>query len=96
MKKINTIFDQESEQLHSTYIVDGIRFTYAQYDARKPGIFKVETIKDILPLIQKIYCCADITEHRKKEIFSYKDIQKVGNNVNYKNDHDVNLIMIQY
>jgi hypothetical protein len=42
-----------------------------------------------MPFIQKIYCCADITEDRKKEIFSCQDIQKVGNNVNYNNDHNV-------
>jgi hypothetical protein len=35
----------ESEELHPTFNVDGVRFNYAQYDKRTPGLFKVETTK---------------------------------------------------
>ncbi len=35
----------ESEELHPTFQVDGIKFDYAQYDKRTPGLFKVETTK---------------------------------------------------
>jgi hypothetical protein len=36
----------ENQKLHPTFQVDGIRFTYEQYDIKKPGLFKAETIKD--------------------------------------------------
>jgi hypothetical protein len=38
----------ESEELHPTFNADsdGVNFTWAQYDKRKPGLFKVETTKD--------------------------------------------------
>ena len=32
----------ESQELHSTFQVDEIRFTYEMYDKRKPGLFKEE------------------------------------------------------
>jgi hypothetical protein len=39
----------ESEELHPTFQVtfnvDGVKFTWAQYDKRKPGLFNVETTK---------------------------------------------------
>ena len=35
----------ESNELHPTFKFDGKAFTYAQYDKRKPGLFKVETKK---------------------------------------------------
>jgi hypothetical protein len=81
----------ESNELHPTFQVDGIRFTYAQYDKRKPGspgLFKVETTKDkMIPLCSKMYCASDFTE--KKIKLSCKGIQKDGNNVNYQNFHGV-------
>ncbi len=30
----------ESKELHPTFQVDGVKFTWAQYDKRKPGLFK--------------------------------------------------------
>jgi hypothetical protein len=36
----------ETKILHPTFQEDGVRFTWAQYDKRKPGLFKVETTKD--------------------------------------------------
>ena len=78
----------ESKELHPTFQVDGIRFTYAQYDKRKPGLFKVETTKDkIISLCSKMYCASDSKEENIK--FSCKGIQKDGNNVNYQKFHNV-------
>jgi hypothetical protein len=88
MRKINIIFlPSESKELHPTFQVDGVRFTSAQYDKRKPGLFKVETTKDkMISLCSKMYCASDITEEEKK---SYKGIQKDGNNVSYQKFHNV-------
>ncbi len=36
----------ESKELHPTFQVDGVRLTWAQYDKRRPGLFKVESTKD--------------------------------------------------
>ena len=78
----------ESKELHPTFQVDGVRFTWAQYDKRKPGLFKVETTKDkMISLCSKMYCASDITEEKIK--FSCKGIQKDGNNVNYQKFHNV-------
>ena len=78
----------ESEELHPTFNVDGVRFTWAQYDKRKPGLFKVETTKDkMISLCSKMYCASDTTEEKIK--FSCKGIQKDGNNINYKKFEDV-------
>ena len=53
----------ESQELHPSFIVDGLRFTYAQYNKRTPGLFKVETSKDkMISLCSKVYCASDITE----------------------------------
>jgi hypothetical protein len=30
---------RDSEELHPTFQVDGVRFTYQMYDKRKPGLF---------------------------------------------------------
>ena len=38
MKKINIIFYLESEELHPTFQLDGVTFTYKMYDKRKPGL----------------------------------------------------------
>ncbi len=47
----------ESKELHPTFQVDGVRFTWAQYDKRKPGLFKVETTKDKrISFCSKMYC----------------------------------------
>jgi hypothetical protein len=53
----------ESKDLQPTFQVDGVRFTWAQYDKRKPGLFKVKTKKDeMISLCSKIYCASDIAE----------------------------------
>ena len=78
----------ESEELHPTFQVDGVRFTWEQYDKRKPGLFKVETTKDkMICLCSKMYCCADADEQKQK--MSCKGIQKDGNNVDYQKFHKV-------
>ena len=85
--KINFL-PSESKELHPTFQIDGIRFTYAQYDKRKPGLFKVETTKDkMISLCSKMYCASDSKEENIK--FSCKGIQKDGNNVNYQKFHNV-------
>ena len=79
---------RESDELHPTFQVDGVRFTLKAYDKRKPGLFKVETQKDkMISLCSKMYCCADTTEKEFK--FSCKGIQKAGNDICYKKFHDV-------
>ncbi len=35
----------ESQELHPTFNVDGVKITWAQYDKRKTGLCKVETTK---------------------------------------------------
>ncbi len=53
----------ESEELHPTFQVDGIKFNFAQYDKHCPSLFKVETTKDkMISLCSKMYCASDITE----------------------------------
>ena len=37
---------RESKELHSKFQVDGVRITYAMYDARTPGKFKLEAQGD--------------------------------------------------
>ena len=79
---------RESKELHPTFEVDGKRFTYAAYDKRTPGLFKIETIKDkMISLCSKMYCCADETEENIK--FSCKGIQKEGNNICYDKFNNV-------
>jgi hypothetical protein len=54
----------ESEELHPTFQVDGVRFTWAQYDKRKPGLFKVETTKHkMISLCSKMYIAAEDTDY---------------------------------
>jgi hypothetical protein len=54
--------------------------TWAQYEKRKPGLFKVEATRDkMISLCSEMYCASDFTEEKIK--FSYKGIQKDGNNV---------------
>ena len=54
----------ESNELHPTFKVDGKAFTYAQYDKRKPGLFKVETKKyKMISLCSKMYCAAEDTNY---------------------------------
>ena len=44
--------------------VDGVKFTWAQYDKRKPGLFKVETTKHkMISLCSKMYCAAEDTDY---------------------------------
>ncbi len=63
----------ESKELHPTFQVDGVRFTWAQHDKRKPGLFKVETTKDtMISLCSKMYCASCIREEKIK--FSCKGI----------------------
>ncbi len=38
----------ESQELHPTFQVDGVRFTYEMYDKQKPVLFKEEKTTDIL------------------------------------------------
>jgi hypothetical protein len=64
--KINFL-PSESEELHPTFQVDGVRFTYKMYDKRKPGLFKIECKKDkLISLCSKMYCASDITEEKIK------------------------------
>ncbi len=72
----------ESKELHPTFQVDGVRFTWAQYNKRKPGLFKVETMKNKNVSCSKMYCASDITGENIK--ISSKGIQKDGNKVNYQ------------
>jgi hypothetical protein len=54
----------ESKELHPTFQVDGIEFTYAQYDKRTPGLFQVETTKDkLISLCSKMYCASEDTDY---------------------------------
>ena len=53
----------ESSELHPTFAVDGKRFTMKQYDKRKPGLFKIECIKDkMIALTSKMYCGSEMSE----------------------------------
>jgi hypothetical protein len=65
MKRINKIFlPSESQELHPTFNVDGVRFTYAQYDKRTPGLFKVETPKHkMISLCSKMSCASEDTDY---------------------------------
>ncbi len=70
----------ESEELHPTVQVDGIKINNAQYDKRTPGLFKEEETTDkMICVCSKMYCCSDLDE--KKIKLSCKGIQKDGNNV---------------
>ena len=54
----------ESKELHPKFQVDGIKFNYAQYDKRTPGLFKVETTKHkMISLCSKMYCAAEDTDY---------------------------------
>ncbi len=66
MKKINIVFlPSESEELRPTFQLDGVRFTWAMYDKRKPGLFKLETKKDnLISLCFKMYCCNSVIFQR--------------------------------
>ncbi len=56
----------ESQELHPTFQVEGTRFTYAMYDARRPGLFKIEKETDKLASVcSKMYCCSDLEEKEK-------------------------------
>ena len=90
MKKTNIIFlPSESEELHPTFQVDGIRFTYEMYDKRKPGLFKEEKTTDkLISLCSKMYCCSDLDEKEKPK-FSCKGIQHNNNEITYKRFEDV-------
>jgi hypothetical protein len=74
----------ESKELHPTFQVDGVRFTWAQYDKRRPGLFKVETTKDkMISLCSKMYCASDTTEEKIK--FHVKESKKMATILIIKN-----------
>ncbi len=78
----------ESKELHPTFQVDGVRFTWAQYDRRKPCLFKVECKKDkIVSLCSKMYCSSDIAEKEIK--YSCKGIQHQNNDIAYRKFENV-------
>ena len=55
----------ESQELHPTFQVDGIKFNYAQYDKRTPGLFKEEETTDkMICSCSKMYCCSDLDEKK--------------------------------
>ena len=76
------LLPSESEELHPTFNVDGVRFTYAQYDQRTPGLFKVETTKHkMISLCSKMYCAAEDTDYSSRDccackIFECKCVKK--------------------
>ena len=85
--KVNFL-PSDSNELHPTFQVDGVRFTWAQYDKRTPGRFKIECKKDkIVALCSKMYCSSDITEEEIK--YSCKGIQHQNNNITYKRFENV-------
>ena len=50
--------------LHPTFKVDGKAFTYAKYDKRTPGLFKVETEKyKMICLCSKMYYASEDTDY---------------------------------
>ena len=72
------------------------------YEKRKPGLFKIETIKEkVIALCSKMYCCINsgdeqliysnsLTDKEKAKIeFSCKGIQKDGNEISYKKFENV-------
>jgi hypothetical protein len=74
----------ESKELHPIFQVDGVKFTWAQYDKKKPGLFKVETTKNkMVSLCSKMYCASDITE--EKINFHVKESKKMVTMLNIKN-----------
>jgi hypothetical protein len=80
---------RESQELHPTFEVDGKRFTYAAYDKRTPGLFKVEKRTDkLISLCSKMYCCSDLHEKEKPK-FSCKGIQHQNNDITFKRFEDV-------
>jgi hypothetical protein len=80
---------RESEELHPTFQVDGVKFTLAKYDKRTPGLFKEEKQTDkLISLCSKIYCCSDLDEQEKPK-FSCKGIQHNNNNMTFKRFEDV-------
>jgi hypothetical protein len=80
---------RESEELHPTFQVDGVKFTLAKYDKRTPGLFKEEKQTDkLISLCSKMYCCSDLDEQEKPK-FSCKGIQHNNNNMTFKRFEDV-------
>ncbi len=74
MKKKSMIFYLESEELHTTFKVDGKRFTLRAYDKRTPGLFKVGTTKyKMMSLCSKMYCAAEDTDYC--ECYACKNIE---------------------
>jgi hypothetical protein len=67
----------ESEELHPTFKVDGKAFTWAQFDKRTPGRFKIETIKDkMISLCSK--CIVHQILQKKKLNFHAKAYRKMA------------------
>ena len=62
--KINFL-PSESKELHPTFQVDGIKFNYAQYDKRKPGLFKAEC-KKIKLYHYVVKCIVQVILQKKK------------------------------
>ena len=78
----------ESEELHPTFQVDGVRFTWAQFDMRTPGRFKVECRKDkLISLCSKMYYAGNHDDN--EYIISCKGIQKDKNSLNCKDFENV-------
>ena len=68
----------ESNELHPTFQVDGVRFTYEMYDKRKPGLFKEEKTTDkLISLCSKMYCCSDLDEKEKPKLANTYSIHHV-------------------
>ncbi len=50
--------------MHPAFQVDGVKLTYAQYDERTSGLFKVETTKyEMKALCNKVYCASETTDY---------------------------------
>ena len=83
------VLPSESDELHPTFEVDGKRFTQAMYDARTPGLFKVEATQDkLISLCSKMYYAANNNDNKFK--VSCKGIQKKdNNNINYEQFENV-------
>ena len=63
MKRTNIILYRL--ELHPTFQVDGVRFTWAEYDNKTPPVIKAETTKDKrISLCCKMHCASDITEEK--------------------------------
>ena len=59
----NNWFPSESKEPHPTFKINNDDVSMKAYDKRKPGLFKVECIKDkMVCLCSKMYCCSNLSE----------------------------------